>query len=615
MSNEIQRPISTEDVARRLRKAGRIGATVFVGFVALCVIAVVAYLYCRVEVPSKTIAVLTKKTGKELANAQEICSEADFGVYKGIQEKVLTEGRYFYNPWKWDWDVVPQVEVPENRLGVRIRLYGDDLGYGNLIAYGENEKGIAADVLRPGRYSINAVVYEAGEQPQPYRDNYVELIELHKPIVVPAGFKGVVTLLSAPPADDPNQLIVDTGKRGVQKETLNPGVYYINPYVKRVSLVDCRSQRFNLSTGGEMGFPSRDGFWVKLDGRIEFRVDPDRAAEVFVTYNDGFNDRGHDARVEEEIIQKIILPNARSFCRLRGSDNSGRDFILGEKRLQFQEDFQKTLEATCQSQGIEIVQALITRISPPQQIALPVRERQIAVQESEQYLKQIEQQASEQQLKIEQELVTRKQVLVEVERDVVKLTTEAMRQQEVAVIEANQRKKVAEVELLAAGDQSQAITARGKAAAEVIEFENEAEAAGWKKSVEAYDGSGDEFARWVMLKKLAPSYRQMMINTADSPLMEIFQQYSISSDNTVNSDNESGYDTVSTPSAFRKTAPEGADRSKADAETTNNRKRSSNQRSSNQRSSNQQAGDSPINEEPAKTKPANKSDEEAGANQ
>ena len=114
---------------------------------------------------------------------------------------------------------------------------------------------------------------------------------------------------------------------------------------------------------------------------------------------------------------------------------------------------------------------------------------------------------------------------VEVEQEVVKLTTEAQRRQEVAVIEAEQRKKVAEVELAAAEDQAQAITARGEAAAEVINFENEAEAAGWQKSVEAYGGSGDEFARWVMLKKLAPSFRQMMVNTADSPLMDIFNEF------------------------------------------------------------------------------------------
>ncbi len=520
--DDSQRP----SAAGRLLRAGGIGATILFGIAGLCGLVIWVFMYCRIEVASRTIAVLTRKTGAELTNVDEIVTLANTDTFKGIEEKVLTEGRYFYNPWKWDWDIVDQVEIPENRLGVRIRLYGDDLGYGNLIAEEPTQKGIWKEVLRPGRYPLNAIVYEVGTEPKPTRDNFIELVELHEPVVVPAGFKGVVTLLSAPLADDPNQLIVETGKRGVQKETLNPGVYYINPYVKRVSLVDCRSQRFDLSTGGEMGFPSRDGFWVKLDGRIEFRVDPLRAAEVFVTYNEGDNDKGREARVEDEIIKKIILPNARSFCRLRGSDHSGRDFILGEKRSQFQEDFQKTLEATCQRQGIEIVQALITRISPPQQIALPVRERQIAVQQAEQYLKEIQQQASEQQLKIEQELVKQKQVLVAVEQEVVKLTTEAQRQQEVAVIGAEQRRKVAEVELLAAQDEAQAITARGEAAAEVINFENEAEAAGWKKSVEAYDGNGDEFARWVMLKKLAPSFRQMMVNTADSPLMDIFNEFS-----------------------------------------------------------------------------------------
>lgn len=519
-----------DETLRQLRRAGGWGLIGLVGLSGLVGLIVYLFFFCRIEVPSGKIAVLLKKTGEEISNEMEIVPEAMSGQYKGIEEKVLTEGRYFYNPWKWDWDVVNQVEVPENRLGVRIRLYGDNLGYGNLIAESETQKGIFADVLRPGRYPLNAIVYEAGAKPEPDRNNFIEVVELHQPVVIPAGFIGVVTLLSAEPAADPNQLLVEAGRRGVQKETLDPGVYYINPYVQRVNLVDCRSQRFNLSTGGEMGFPSRDGFWVKLDGRIEFRVDPKRAAEVFVTYNDGYNDRGNDAVVEEEIIQKIILPNARSFCRLRGSDNSGRDFILGEKRLEFQEDFQRTLEATCQRQGIEIIQALITRISPPQQIALPVRQRQIAVQEAEQYVKQIEQQLSEQQLRVEQELVKQKQVLVGVEQEVVKLTVEAQRKQEVAVIEADQRKKVAEVEVAAAMDQAEAITARGKAAAEVVNFQNAAEAAGWQKSVEAYGNSGDEFARLVMLKKLAPSYRQLMVNTADSPLMDIFTDFSDQAD-------------------------------------------------------------------------------------
>ncbi|MEM1226187.1 MAG: SPFH domain-containing protein [Planctomycetota bacterium] len=512
---------------KKLIRQGVLGLTATVSIAGLVLVGFWVFLYCRIDVPSGHIAVLVKKTGQDLDNSVELVPEASFGEFKGIQERVLTEGRYFYNPWNWDWDIVRQVEIPENRLGVRIRLYGDDLDYGNLIASSSNQKGIAAEVLRPGRYPYNAIVYEAGEEPDIDRDNYVELVELHKPVTVSAGFKGVVTLLSAPLADDPNELIVPEGRRGVQQKTLDPGVYYINPYVKRVSLVDCRSQRFNLSTGGEMGFPSRDGFWVRLDGRIEFRVDPARAANVFVTYNDASNDQGLDARVEEEIIEKIILPNARSFCRLRGSDNSGRDFILGEKRVEFQDDFESTLGETCKSQGIEIIQAVITRISPPQQIASPVRARQIATQQAAQYVKEIEQQASEQQLRVEQQLVKRKELMVEAEREVVTMTTEAQRQQEVAVIAAEQRKKVAETELLAAKDQAEAITAKGKAEAEVIAFGNEADAAGWRKAVEAYGGNGDEYARWVMLRKMAPSFQRMMVNTADSPLMGIFDEFNM----------------------------------------------------------------------------------------
>ena len=94
-----------------------------------------------------------------------------------------------------------------------------------------------------------------------------------------------------------------------------------------------------------------------------------------------------------------------------------------------------------------------------------------------------------------------------------------------ALIEANKRLKVAELELQAAADQAAATLARGSADAKVIEFQNEAEASGWKKAVEAFGGSGDEYARWTMLRKLAPAFRSMMVNTHDNPIMEIFRQY------------------------------------------------------------------------------------------
>ncbi|MCB9892520.1 MAG: band 7 protein [Planctomycetes bacterium] len=460
----------------------------------------IVYMQFRIDVPSKHIAILTHKTGLDLTNDMEIApSEA----YRGIQVNVLSEGRYFYNPYHWEWEVVPMFEVPTGKLGVAIRMTGDDLPYGEIIARKEEQKGIVEEVLRAGRYPINP---------------YATHVELYDPITIPAGFKGVVTLLAAPMPESPNQLLVEAGKRGAQQETLEPGTYYFNPYVKRVSRVDCRSQRFDLGEEGEMGFPSKDGFWVSLDGVIEFRIKPENAAEVFVTYND--NSNGDD--IAEEVISKVIMPNARSFCRLRGSDKSGRDFIGGDTRIQFQKDFQEVMREKCEPHGIEIIQALITQIKPPQAIAGPVRDREVAHQKLNQYTQQIRQQQSEMKLAVEMEMVKRSQALVAAAQDVVTMTVEAKREQEVAVTKARENLSVAQLKLEAAKDTAAATLARGKAEADVIQFENEAEAAGWARSVEAF-GSGEEFARYVLNKALAPGFSSIMANTADSPLMDVFK--------------------------------------------------------------------------------------------
>jgi hypothetical protein len=67
--------------------------------------------------------------------------------------------------------------------------------------------------------------------------------------------------------------------------------------------------------------------------------------------------------------------------------------------------------------------------------------------------------------------------------------------------------------------------ARGKAQAEVIRFANQAEAAGWQKAVAAFAGNGNELARWTLYKKLAPAFKSMMINTDNSPLMDVFKSF------------------------------------------------------------------------------------------
>lgn len=508
--------------AREANNARKIGFAVLgVGIVVLLILLYWVYTMFRIDVPSGHIAVLTKRTGEDLENHQVVSPDED---HKGLQLNVLTEGRYFKNPYVWDWKVYPMVEIPAGKMGVRIRLYGDNLPYGHFLATKENEKGVVEEVLRPGRYPINAVI-KGQEASRPQQD-YVEVVELYDPITITAGYRGVVTNLAGPIPENPNVVLVEKGFRGVQKETLEAGTYYMNPYMYRVHQVDCRSQRFNLGENYEMGFPSKDGFWVSLDGIIEFRVTPDKAAEIFVMYNEEKNDKENEAGIDAEIIKKIIMPNARSFCRLRGSNSTGREFIGGETRTAFQKDFHSAMKDACDPSGIEIVQALITKVNPPQAIAKPVRDREVAKQKLGQFKEQKLQQDAEAKLATEKALIEQRQALVAADQQVVQQTTEAKQKQQVAVTKANEEKKVAEFDLKAAKDQAAAVLAKKKSEATIIDLGNQADAAGWKKAIDALGGDGDAYARYTLFLKLAPSYRSIMTNTADSPLMDVFRGFS-----------------------------------------------------------------------------------------
>ncbi len=492
------------------REPGSIRTIALLGLGAALLLLTTWWVYsnCFMDVKKDQIAILFKKTGKDLPNGEEIAPSAE---YKGPQRELVAPGFRFVNPYEYSFEVIDQVVITNAETGILVSLTGDDLPYGEILArLDENgnplTKGIVPGVLRAGRYPINP---------------YLLRVARTEPRIIPAGFKGVVTNLSGPLSDNPNQLLVPEGKRGVQVKALDPGTHYINPYEHEISLIDCRSQRFNLAERKDMGFPSKDGFWVSLDGIVEFRVNPERAAEVYVNYNE---DENGDS-VDEEIIRKVILPNARSFCRLQGSNELGREFIQGETRTKFQETFQTSMREACEPLGIEIIQALITRIRPPQQIAEPVRLREIAKQKELQFQQQILQQESEQKLAIETEMVNQKKSLVLADQEVVKTVTEAKREQEVAVTEAEQRLAVAQYKLNAAKDEAAAVQARGKADAEVIQFQNAAEAAGWKKSVEAFAGNGAQYADYVLYQKLSSAYREIMVNTADSPIMRVFEQF------------------------------------------------------------------------------------------
>jgi regulator of protease activity HflC (stomatin/prohibitin superfamily) len=183
------------------------------------------------------------------------------------------------------------------------------------------------------------------------------------------------------------------------------------------------------------------------------------------------------------------------------------------------------MRSSCNKLGVEIVQALIIRIEPPSQIAIPISLRTTAALDEQKFRQQIVQQGEEMKLAEQTELVKQKPALITAEKSIIKLTTEAMREQEIAVTKANQELAVAKLKLDAAKDEAAAILSKGEGEAEVIRLDNAAEASGWKRSVEAFGNNGGQYAQYVLYQKISAAYRTIMVNTADSPIMKIFESF------------------------------------------------------------------------------------------
>ena len=451
-----------------------------------------------VVVENRHCAILIRKTGDDLPNGELLATSEQ----KGIQAEPLPEGWYWRNPYTWDHVIREQTEIPPNKVGVQIRTWGKHISENQVIA-GPNELGIIADVLRPGRYVVNPFAYT---------------VVLKDAVSIEPGHVGVLTLVSGRDPKDPNEFLVEEGERGVQKHTLPPGTYYENPYIKMITPIDIRSHRFDMMSEKIIHFPSLDGFDITMEGTIEWYIDPHRVAEVFVKYVDLRDKRD----VITCITDEILLPNARAFSRIEGSKHLARDFIGGVTREKFQEQFLAGVKKSCEVQGIMISSALVRQIAPPDEIAKPIKDRELAARMRDMYEPQKERERQQKLLAMEEKMKDRKTLLTQTEADASVAVTKAMQEKEVATIAAERELAVAQLQLQAAQNQAQAVVATGKAKADVIVFKNAAEAQGLKNSAAAF-GDGNTYVRYLMNQKLAPSISYILSNT-DGPFADMIRR-------------------------------------------------------------------------------------------
>lgn len=499
--------------------------------IGVAVLGTVLWFTFRVYVPEDQCAVLVRKMGKSLPDDQMVATEPG---YAGIQAQPLGPGRYFYNPIVWEAKLHPLTVIPagnpstwewihtlderqRNELRAGTFKFGGEFPYVGVVTRkvglepapdqvivprDSNVKGVLREVLTPGTYRINPEVFA---------------VELHPSVVIPAGFVGVVTNLfgNDPPdstpmpgdssdedaSDDSEERrsfvrpLANPGERGTLRDVLQPGVYFINPKLQKVTLVEIGFNEYSQMKVSEtenyrISFPSDTGYLIRLGVTVIWGVHPEHAAEII-------NEFGNVDRV----LDKIISPQLRSICRNIGSTYAARDFIQGAKREMFQRAVTEELQRICSGKNIEILLALVHEIevhAPAEGLSADsevtedlkrtIQQSFIAIESQITKAKQREAATVRAQLEEEKKKVEIARETIRAETRVMVAQVLAEGEKKAAEIDAQAQLEVATVQEQVAKLDAQRIEILGLAGADVERFKKEAEAKGYEMLVSALGG-------------------------------------------------------------------------------------------------------------------------------
>jgi regulator of protease activity HflC (stomatin/prohibitin superfamily) len=465
----------------------------FIAVIIIC-IACSIWIWCgwRIEPSNGQVAVLIKKTGKNLPPETIIAPGTE---YKGVQLAMLPEGRYFRNPWTWDWKYFRAMDIPAGKFGVLVRKFGKDLPAGEIVARDDSYKGIVKNVLGTGRHRINPYAYD---------------LKLYNDITIKPGFVGVVTRLigedifsNKASSSTGTGFLVGEGFKGVTDGILKERTHRLNPFLYSVSIVNVQSQRFELSGVDAITFLTQDGFTVQAEGTLEFNLQLDKVALL-----------SHEVGDMDDILQKIILPSARGFSRIEGSKKVATEFIAGESRQAFQNSLESYLKRICAPWGISLNSVLIRDIFAPQEVASIIRARELAVQEAKKIDQQIVQAKSLAELGRQKSLAERNSKVVAAQTERIQRKIAAEQNRAEVTIAAETRLKVAATDLKAAEAESASRLAKAEANRKVVEARTVAEAAVMKQEISVYQNERD-YLRARLYEKTAPRISDVV--TADDP--------------------------------------------------------------------------------------------------
>ena len=390
---------STQLRSFQLRMAAFVGAAV--------VLAIFFTLASFRNVGENEIGLVSKHVGfQSLPAGKIIATEGE----KGPQAKILPPG---WHPWYWPfiYDIeMREIEIiPAGSVGLlnasdgqplpRDTTYAPEWPDGDerkmqdaayFLTNGAGFKGPQTTVLKPGNYRINPKLFTLKQVPA---------VTIEKASV--GVVKSNVGERPVAPVEGEAQRpsgrlgrLVAKGQRGIWRDPLLPGQYYMNTEAYQVTEISTKKRvvRYTDATVRETGqheesqiiVRTSDGFTFPVDVRVEFEIEPQNAPLVVATVGD-----------DQDGLRNVMNSAVRAIFRNNAEGVKALDYV---KQRSIQEtQSSQMLQEEMMKHGVTVTAVRIGDVGDEETLGTLLKtqkDREIALQEQETFQEQ--QRAAEQ---------------------------------------------------------------------------------------------------------------------------------------------------------------------------------------------------------------------------
>ena len=157
-----------------------------------------------------------------------------------------------------------------------------------------------------------------------------------------------LTSVSTQPASAPTRLVTGPKQRGILKDVLQPGIYYLNPRLAKVNIVPIGYDAVTLEHSGATGkagrevadtsirFYSNDGYQIEAEFTVVWGRTPADAPNIVANIGN-----------VDQVRDNVIEPAMKAACQNEGARYTAKELIQGTTRSEFQDACRRRWRSTC----------------------------------------------------------------------------------------------------------------------------------------------------------------------------------------------------------------------------------------------------------------------------